>query len=148
MSQAPLVIYGLLYDEMTGSVSQPWSVLDRCSLKALFPDSPYRHESGGDPEEIPSLTYEQFIDFHKNYYHPANSYIFLYGNMDMAEKLDWLDQAYLSGYDRADCRAQSAIPLQTASDRPVVQETTYPVTEEASTEGKTALSDKRVGGTA
>ena len=146
-SQAPLIINGVVYNEMKGAFSQPESVLDRCTLKALFPDSPYRHESGGDPEEIPSLTYEQFIDFHKNYYHPANSYIFLYGNMDMAEKLDWLDQAYLSGYDRADCRAQSAIPLQKAFDRPVEQETTYSVTEEESTEGKTYLSVNMVVGT-
>lgn len=69
----------------------------------LFPDNSYANESGGDPAYIPDLTYEQFIRFHQTYYHPANSYIYLYGDMDMEENLRWLDEQYLSNYDRADC---------------------------------------------
>ena len=132
---------------MKGAFSSPESVLDRYTRRILFPDTPYQYESGGDPAEIPSLTYEKFIDFHKNYYHPANSYIYLYGNMDMAEKLEWLDRAYLSGYDRADCKAQSAIPLQRAFERPVDEEITYSITEEESTRAKTYLSINTVVGT-
>ena len=64
-----------------------------------FPDTPYSNESGGDPAVIPNLSYEQFIQFHKDYYHPANSYIYLYGDMDMEEKLRWLDENYLSAFD-------------------------------------------------
>lgn len=70
-------------------------------LNTPFPDTSYANESGGDPEVIPELTYEQFLDFHRRYYHPSNSYIYLYGNMDMEEKLNWLDQEYLSKFDYA-----------------------------------------------
>ena len=95
-TDSPLIINGVVYNEMKGAFSSPESVLDRYTKAVLFPDTPYRHESGGDPACIPDLTYEQFIAFHKNYYHPANSFIYLYGDMDMAEKLEWLDRAYLS----------------------------------------------------
>lgn len=94
-TDSPLIINGVVYNEMKGAFSSPESVLDRYTKAVLFPDTPYRHESGGDPACIPDLTYEQFIAFHKNYYHPANSFIYLYGDMDMAEKLEWLDRAYL-----------------------------------------------------
>lgn len=63
---------------------------------------------------IPNLTYEQFIEFHRNYYHPANSYIYLYGDMDMVQKLTWLDEEYLCRYDRKDCYVDSSIPMQKA----------------------------------
>ena len=71
---------------------------------------------------IPNLTYEQFIEFHRNYYHPANSYIYLYGDMDMVQKLTWLDEEYLCRYDRKDCHADSSIPMQKAFDCPVERE--------------------------
>ena len=83
---------GVVYNEMKGAFSSPEGVLDRMILNSLFPDTSYANESGGDPDVIPELTYEQFLDFHRTYYHPSNSYIYLYGNMDMAEKLEWLDQ--------------------------------------------------------
>ena len=57
-------------------------------LNSLFPDTPYAYESGGDPKDIPKLTYEEFLDFHRTYYHPSNAYIYLYGDMDMEERLD------------------------------------------------------------
>ena len=78
-AESPLTINGVVYNEMKGAFSSPESVLDRYTRKVLFPDTPYQYESGGDPAQIPSLTYEKFIDFQKNYYHPANSYIYLYG---------------------------------------------------------------------
>lgn len=68
--------------------------------KALFPDTPYRFESGGYPEEIPTLTQEMFLDFHKTYYSPQNSFIYLYGNMDIDAYLSYLDEAYLSHFDK------------------------------------------------
>ncbi len=66
----------------------------------MFTDSPYRFESGGDPDKIPELTYEKFIDFYKKYYHPSNSYIYLFGKMDIEERLEYLDREYLSAFDR------------------------------------------------
>ena len=68
-------------------------------LNSLFPDTTYANESGGDPDVIPELTYEEYLNFHRTYYHPSNSYIYLYGNMDMAEKLTFIDEHYLSVYD-------------------------------------------------
>ena len=82
---------GVVYNEMRGVFSDPESVLERYIFHSLFPDTTYGNESGGDPKDIPSLSYEDFQAFHARYYHPSNSYIILYGDMDMEEKLQWLD---------------------------------------------------------
>ena len=97
--EAPLTINGVVYNEMKGAFSSPDDVMEREILNSLFPDNIYSEESGGDPECIPFLTYDHFLEIHKNYYHPSNSYIFLYGNMDMEEKLKFLDENYLSHFD-------------------------------------------------
>ena len=142
-----LTINGVVYNEMKGAFSSPESVLDRFTRNVLFPDTTYANESGGDPAVIPNLTYEQFIEFHRNYYHPANSYIYLYGDMDMVQKLTWLDEEYLCRYDRKDCHADSSIPMQKAFDCPVEREITYSVTEEEGTADRTYLSVNTVVGT-
>ncbi len=95
----PITINGVVYSEMKGAFSTPDSRQSREIFHELFPDNTYGVESGGDPVSIPDLTYEQFLDFHKNYYHPSNSYIFLYGDMDIEERLNWLDSEYLCKYD-------------------------------------------------
>ena len=95
-----LTISGVVYNEMKGAFSSPEGVLDRVILNSLFPDTSYANESGGDPDVIPELTYEQFLDFHRKYYHPSNSYIYLYGKMDIDERMEYLDREYLSGYDK------------------------------------------------
>ena len=105
-----LTINGVVYNEMKGAFSSPDDVLDREVLNSLFPDTAYGTESGGDPDVIPDLTYEAFLDFHKKYYHPSNSYIYLYGDMDMAEKLEFIDKEYLSGFDAL--AVDSAIRVQ------------------------------------
>ena len=94
-----LTYNGVVYNEMKGAFSSPEGVLDRAILNSLFPDNTYANESGGDPDVIPELTYEQFLDFHRKYYHPSNSYIYLYGDIDMIEKLNWLDEMYLSDFE-------------------------------------------------
>ena len=100
LNEAEELIYnGVVYNEMKGAFSSPDSVLYREITSALYPHTTYGCESGGDPADIPDLTYEQFLDFHRTYYHPSNSYIYLYGNMDMAEKLAFIDEHYLSRYD-------------------------------------------------
>ena len=72
---------------MKGAYSSPEDVLDREILNALYPDTPYGFESGGDPQCIPDLKYEDFLAFHGKYYHPSNAYIYLYGNMNVEERL-------------------------------------------------------------
>lgn len=138
--EGDLTINGVVYNEMKGAFSSPESVLDRFTRTVLFPDTTYCNESGGDPARIPDLTYEEFLNFHRQYYHPANSYIYLYGNMDMAEKLTWLDQEYLSAYDRQDFHEDSSIKLQKTFTEPVSREITYSVTEEEGTDHRTYLS--------
>ena len=85
---------------MKGALSAPDDLLESRTLQALYPDTTYHYESGGDPAAIPQLTQQMFCDFHAKYYHPSNSYLFLYGDMDIEEKLAWLDSAYLSKFDR------------------------------------------------
>ena len=133
-----LTINGVVYNEMKGAFSSPEGVLERVNLNSLFPDTPYRYESGGDPEFIPELSYEEFLDFHRKYYHPSNSFIYIYGNADMDEKLSFLDEHYLSKFDRI--QIDTAIPMQKPFDKPVRLEKTYSVTEDDDTEGKTYLS--------
>ena len=87
-----LIYNGVVYNEMKGAFSSPEDILDRKILNSLFPDSTYGVESGGDPACIPDLSYEEFLDFHRTYYHPANSYIYIYGNVDMQERLEYLDR--------------------------------------------------------
>ena len=136
---------GVVYNEMKGAFSSPEGVLDRVVLNTLFPDTSYANESGGDPEFIPDLTYEQFLDFHRTYYHPSNSYIYLYGDMDMEEKLNWLDQEYLSRYDAAD--VDSEIRLQKPFEEMVEKEIPYSIASEEPEEENTYLSYNKVIGT-
>lgn len=91
---------GVVYNEMKGAFSSPDSILYRKIRNSLFPDTPYGFESGGDPDVIPQLTYNQFLDFHKRYYHPSNSYIFLYGNGDILEQLNFINKDYLNNFDK------------------------------------------------
>ena len=93
---------GVVYNEMKGAFSDPNDVLFRNIMHSLFKDTAYGLESGGDPKYIPELSYEEFINFHKKYYHPSNSYIYLYGNMDFNERMEYLDKEYLSKYDHID----------------------------------------------
>ena len=74
-------------------------LIERKIQQSLYPDTGYGFESGGDPVDIPNLTYRDYLDFHSKYYHPSNSYIYLYGDMDMEEKLTWMDEKYLSHFE-------------------------------------------------
>lgn len=93
---------GVVYNEMKGAFSDPEEILQREVLASLFPDTSYSLESGGDPKYIPDLSYEEFIEFHKKYYHPSNSYIYLYGDLDMESELNYLDKEYLSKFEYSD----------------------------------------------
>lgn len=136
---------GVVYNEMKGAFSSPEGVLDRVILNTLFPDTSYANESGGDPEVIPELTYEQFLDFHRKYYHPSNSYIYLYGDMDAEEKLNWLDQEYLGKYDRepVDSTIRFQEPFAEIQEKVIP----YSIASEESEEDNTYLSYNKAVGT-
>lgn len=105
---------GVVYNEMKGVYSSPESIMYREIESLLMPDTPYGNDSGGDPLSIPTLTLERFRDFHRTYYHPSNSYIYLYGDCDMAKELEFIDEEYLSHYDYKEI--DSVIPLQKPFD--------------------------------
>lgn len=134
----PVTLNGVVYNEMKGAFSSPEDVLDRVTLNSLFPDTTYANESGGDPECIPDLTYEGFLDFHRRYYHPCNAYIYLYGDMDAAEKLEWMDQAYLSHYDQIELDSSIKLQKPFAQPREVVKK--YPIASSESEQDNTYLS--------
>ncbi|MDR2546481.1 MAG: insulinase family protein [Lachnospiraceae bacterium] len=133
-----LSINGVVYNEMKGVFSTPDSIVDRQLTASLYPDTTYGMESGGDPEAIPTLTYAQFLDFHRRFYHPANSYIYLYGDLDAAERLDFLDRYYLSRFDALEI--DSAVKKQESfsATRFVTHE--YPVLHGDDTEESTYLT--------
>ena len=141
---SPVRINGVVYNEMKGAFSSPEDVLDREIFNSLFPDTPYGVESGGDPQCIPDLKYSQFLSFHSRYYHPANSYIYLYGDMDMEERLNWMDREYLSKYDSIP--VDSAIPRQKPFDQVKEIEMEYPVSESEPIEDNSYLSYNLVVG--
>ena len=134
----PLRYNGVVYNEMKGAFSSPEEVLDRAILNSLFPDTPYGVESGGDPADIPNLKYSEFLGFHSRYYHPSNSYIYLYGKMDMEEKLRWMDREYLSKYDAMPVTSQIQKQPAFSQVKEVVLE--YPVAENEPEEENTYLS--------
>lgn len=141
-----LTYNGVVYNEMKGAFSSPEDVLTRMILNTLFPDTSYANESGGDPEVIPELSYEQFLDFHSRYYHPSNSYIYLYGNMDMMEKLEWLDQEYLSHFDYLEI--DSKIKFQQPFEQVKEAEMEYSISSNEDEADHTFLSYNKVIGTA
>ena len=139
-----LKINGVVYNEMKGAYSSPDEVLSSQIYRSLFPDNTYSKDSGGNPEYIPKLTYEAYLDFYHKYYHPSNSYIYLYGDMDVVERLEWLDKEYLSLYDYK--KVNSEINKQPAFDEIKNVEAKYSITMDDSQENKTYLSYNRVVG--
>jgi Zn-dependent M16 (insulinase) family peptidase len=136
--EGPLSYKGVVYNEMKGAYSAPERQLGLLMDKALFPENNYGNSSGGHPDAIPQLTYEQFKTFHRKYYHPGNSYIYLYGNGDMEKELAFINDKYLSGYDRI--AVESRIPLQKPLAAPKVVRGQYGVPEGATVDGKTYIA--------
>lgn len=139
-----LKINGVVYNEMKGAYSSPDEVLSSQIYRSLFPDNTYSKDSGGNPEYIPKLTYEAYLDFYHKYYHPSNSYIYLYGDMDVIERLEWLDKEYLSQYEYK--KINSEINKQPAFDEIKNVKAQYSITMDDSQENKTYLSYNRVVG--
>jgi len=135
---APVVYKGVVYNEMKGAFSSPSRELGYHIDKNLFPDNTYGYSSGGHPEAIPDLTYEQFKNFHKTYYHPTNSYLYLYGNSDLDSDLAFINEEYLSHFDKLDKRAK--IKHQKPYDKMKDVVEYYPVAQSADTKNKTFLT--------
>lgn len=129
---------GVVYNEMKGVFSSPDAILDQKIFEVLFPQTAYGVESGGDPDDIPKLTQEQFVNFHEQYYHPANSYIFLYGDLDIEENLKFLNEAYLSNFEKIN--VTSKITAQPAFAQKIEKTFDYPIAPDDSMEDKTFMS--------
>lgn len=134
----PIIYNGVVYNEMKGAFSNPEELLQNKIFESLYPQSCYRFESGGDPDVIPELTYEDFLGFHKKYYHPSNSYIYLYGDGDVQAHLKYLNDEYLSAFEKqaVDSEIKAQPPLKTRAE----MRTSYGVSKEESLENKAYLA--------
>lgn len=129
---------GVVYNEMKGAYSSAEQQLMQEIQKSLLPDTTYGCDSGGDPKEIPNLTYEAFLDFHRKYYHPSNSYIYLYGNVDYEKELEFIDKEYLQNFDYLE--VDSEIKQQPAFPNAKEITTAYALADAEEEENNTYLS--------
>ncbi|MDD7267590.1 MAG: insulinase family protein [Lachnospiraceae bacterium] len=134
---------GVVFNEMKGALGSAEDVTDRLAMQALFPGTTYACESGGDPVSIPDLTYEQFLEFHKRFYHPSNGYLYLYGDMDFVKELTWMDEAYLSDFEAQ--TVDTRIPYVTPQEA-ILRIGEYGIAADEEVERKTALSYHRLIG--
>ena len=139
---AELSVNGVVYNEMKGAFSSPDEVMSRGVFSSLYPDTTYGMESGGDPEVIPDLTYKDFLEFHKKYYHPSNSYIYLYGDMDFEEKLIWMDEIYLGKYSKLEI--DSEIRMQNKFNKVKYESIPYAMSKDESEIDATYLTYNKV----
>lgn len=142
---SPIQYNGVVYNEMKGAFSSPDEQLGRLIKASLLKGTPYECESGGDPKAIPELTQEAFVDFHKTYYHPSNSYIYLYGNMNFEKDLEWMDETYLSKFELLE--VDSSIPMAKPENVASRVVESYSISETEQEEQNTYLSWNTVVGT-
>lgn len=140
----PIVYKGVVYNEMKGEFSDPNTELFYRIYKNLFPDNMYRFTAGGYPSAIPKLTVEEFKNYHRKYYHPSNSLIFLYGDADLDKELEFIDNEYLKNYDASNFKME--FPLQKSFDKPKEVTAVYPTVDSGSTENQTFLTMNFVTG--
>ena len=133
-----LTYKGVVFNEMKGVYSSPDSVLERQMMRELFPDTTYGVDSGGDPDHITDLTYEEFQEFYQVHYHPSNSYIFLYGDMNIEEQLAFLNDEYLSHFDAIEVNTE--VGLQAPFTEGKVVSYPYSVGSEEPTDNRTLHS--------
>lgn len=142
-ADAPLEVTGVVYNEMKGALSDPESLLNGVISRSIFGKTTYGFESGGDPAAIPDLTYKNFLDFHRKYYHPSNAYFFLYGNMEPLACLRHIDEGFLREFTRS-----TALPVicetKCAKKGEIIHET-YPAAEEGQEGGTFLTYNLKVG---
>ncbi|MFP4273175.1 MAG: insulinase family protein, partial [Halothiobacillaceae bacterium] len=126
--ESPLVFKGVVFNEMKGAMSSPVSVLWQALSEHLFPTTTYHYNSGGDPEAIPDLTYEQLVAFYKRFYHPSNAVFMTFGDIPAHELQAQFEDKALARFDRID--PDSAVPDERRYDAPVVVEETYALDED------------------
>ena len=134
----PIDYKGVVYNEMKGAYSSPETVVYDAIGEALYPDTTYRHSSGGNPKNIPDLSYEDFLNFHKKFYHPSNSYIYIYGDGDLDQQLSYIDQEYLSKFDYLEI--DSHVDKQEPFSQKVYYQKEYNLADDEDEKGKTYLS--------
>jgi len=139
---SPLTINGVVYNEMKGAYSSPDEILQTKVMASLFPHNAYGQDSGGNPNFIPELTYEEYLDFYKTYYHPSNSYIYLYGDFDIAERLEWMDKNYLSHFKKR--TVDSEIKAEPAFDAVKEVVAKYPIASDETEEDNTYFAYSKV----
>jgi hypothetical protein len=128
---------GIVYNEMKGTTSNQNSALNDLVMKTLFPDSTYAYNSGGVPSAIESLKYDELKEFYKKYYHPSNSVICLYGDVDIMDRLNFIDEEYLSSYNRKKINADIGSLKGFSEQKEVTGK--YAVSEEADLDNKTII---------
>lgn len=133
-----LKINGIVYNEMKGSYSDPQVILNREIYKSVFPDTMYKNEAGGYPDDIPTLTYEQLKETHDRYYKPSNADIFLYGKLDILETLKFIDNKYLSKFNKEE--VNSNIDLQKSLSKRAEVTANYSITKGSNTENKSIMA--------
>jgi len=133
-----LIYKGVVYNEMKGSMANPDNILIQKMLENLLPDLTYAYNSGGDPKDIPNLTYEDLIEFHKTFYHPSRSLFFFYGNLDLEKQLDFIEKNVLSGTKKEE--EIPNLPKQKRFTHPKIIEDRYPIAEGESSENKSMIS--------
>ncbi len=124
-SESPLEYKGVVYNEMKGAMSDPASLLSRRLDKYLYPTTTYRHNSGGEPEDIPALSWQQLRDFHARYYHPSNSWFFSSGNLDLPELLAIVEDRVLQHFERLDLDTE--VPVEPRLEAPLRVTEGYPL---------------------
>ncbi|MCK5883950.1 MAG: insulinase family protein [Bacteriovoracaceae bacterium] len=127
-ADSKLKITGVVYNEMKGAMSQPASVMHRRLGQAMFPTITYGNNSGGEPANIPDLTYGQFVDFHNNHYHPSNAYFYTYGNLPLEKHLDVIEREALSKFESLD--AHTDVPDEKRYSEPKDFEFFYPLNKD------------------
>lgn len=145
---APLSVSGVVYNEMKGALSSPDDLLESRITASLYPDTTYGFESGGDPDAIPSLTQEDFVAFHQKYYHPSNSRIYLYGDIDIEERLKYLDEEYLSHFEKISVPSEIGRQKFFAGDKIKTIDEKYPVGKDEDTAERTFLALNMIVGDA
>ncbi len=133
-----LVFKGVVYNEMKGAMSSQDQIMARSILNAMYPDTTYHYNSGGDPLVIPELSYEQLVAFHKRHYHPSNAYFYTYGNLPLEDHLTVISEKILTQFDRIDPKTD--VPSQARWQEPVTARYTYPIAENEDTEKKSQVA--------
>ena len=129
-ASSPLKIKGIVFNEMKGSMSNPDNILTHKMMSYLTPDLTYAFNSGGDPEVIPTLSYEDLLEFHKKFYHPSRSIFFLYGNLDLKKQLDFIEKNAIADFNNKP--PLEKIKKQKLFDKPKIFKDNYPLSQQES----------------